>query len=396
MADPLDPDRDAAERLQLIAAGLAATGLSTRLHETPAGTDLTATLRPAGQREIEVVIDEDGYTEIRYWASPKAAPHQAVATIALVLSTITTIDGLYGSSKTAGGAGESGGGYDGPITRRAGEQGMSGSGDRLAGYERSPDPVRPSEQDSSPDSRSQPTDLQARLERLPVGHPSSPYRDDGSRKPPPPDLRDYELDLPDEQLPEPDPPDQDLPAEDGPIIGPDGSWDWRGRHLDPEQSRVADQQLVKCRDAEMELTPAMRAIEARLDQGHLVEGTERFALKGPDRFKEKFADSIARNPDKTPDELADEIYDAVRYTFIFSPETYCAGVWNIHRFAGSSGYELEVRRNSWEAEEYKGVNSRWLDPGRLNQVLRHSRIRPHGTESIGDRQAEVWCRRPGR
>ena len=39
-------------------------------------------------------------------------------------------------------------------------------------------------------------DLPARLERLPVGHPSSPYRDDGSRKPRPPDLANYELPLP--------------------------------------------------------------------------------------------------------------------------------------------------------------------------------------------------------
>src|SRR5262249_34058894 len=33
-------------------------------------------------------------------------------------------------------------------------------------------------------------------ERLPPGHPSSPYNDDGSRKPPPPDLSAYELPIP--------------------------------------------------------------------------------------------------------------------------------------------------------------------------------------------------------
>jgi hypothetical protein len=87
---------------------------------------------------------------------------------------------------------------------------MSGSGDQLAAHERGPDPARPREPDHSRESRLQPTDLQARLERLPVGHPSSPYRDDGTRKPSPPDLRDYELDLPDELPPEPDQPDQDL------------------------------------------------------------------------------------------------------------------------------------------------------------------------------------------
>jgi hypothetical protein len=39
-------------------------------------------------------------------------------------------------------------------------------------------------------------DLRLRLERLPAGHPSSPYNDDGTRKLPEPRLRDLELPLP--------------------------------------------------------------------------------------------------------------------------------------------------------------------------------------------------------
>ena len=42
-------------------------------------------------------------------------------------------------------------------------------------------------------------DLTQRLERLPPGHPSSPYNDDGTRKPPVARLADRELPLPDEQ-----------------------------------------------------------------------------------------------------------------------------------------------------------------------------------------------------
>jgi predicted kinase len=42
-------------------------------------------------------------------------------------------------------------------------------------------------------------DLQQRLERLPRGHPSSPYNADGTAKPPPPNLRAIELPLPDEE-----------------------------------------------------------------------------------------------------------------------------------------------------------------------------------------------------
>ncbi len=50
---------------------------------------------------------------------------------------------------------------------------------------------------------------------------------------------------------------------------------------------------------EQGLTPAMRRIEAQLEHGHLVEDTEKFALKDPDRFKEKLAELIADNPDKS-------------------------------------------------------------------------------------------------
>src|SRR5207253_7259797 len=47
---------------------------------------------------------------------------------------------------------------------------------------REPDPIR--------------AELQERMERLPPGHPSSPYNHDGSPKPPLPDLSDYELPIP--------------------------------------------------------------------------------------------------------------------------------------------------------------------------------------------------------
>jgi predicted kinase len=46
-------------------------------------------------------------------------------------------------------------------------------------------------------------DLQQRLEWLPRGHPSSPYNADGSRRPPPPDLRALELPASSDDTPEP-------------------------------------------------------------------------------------------------------------------------------------------------------------------------------------------------
>ncbi|MDR0342618.1 MAG: hypothetical protein LBI49_05765, partial [Nocardiopsaceae bacterium] len=109
------------------------------------------------------------------------------------------------------------------------------------------------------------------------------------------------------------------------------------------------------------LTPAMRRIESQLEHGRLVPDTDKFALKSPDRFKEKLARMILRNPDKTPTELAKEVHDAVRYTFLFPSGSYRQGIWEAHSFLESEGCDLEVRRNTWERADYKGVNSRWRD-----------------------------------
>ena len=319
--------RDAADRLRAIGAGLAAAGLAARLHESPAETDLTATLRRPGQREIEVVVDEDGYTELRYWASLDVPPAHAVATITGALAAIVPAQRFAALVDVARRPSDGVTSYDGAVTQRAGEGGMPGPQDHVAEQERSPDAARPREPDHPRESRVQPTDLHARLERLPVGHPSSPYRDDGSRKPPPPDLAQYELPLPDERPPEADQPDSDLRTQNSADVGPDGSWRREGRELTPERSRIADQALAKCHNAEGRgmddrygsygLTPAMRRIEAQLDHGHLAEGTERFALKEANRFKEKFARLIERYPGADPNELVNTIHDGVRYTFIF-------------------------------------------------------------------------------
>ena len=44
---------------------------------------------------------------------------------------------------------------------------------------------------------------------------------------------------------------------------------------------------------ETRLTPSMRRIESQLDHGQLVPDTEKYALKSPDRFKEKLAKAIS-------------------------------------------------------------------------------------------------------
>jgi hypothetical protein len=271
----------------------------------------------------------------------------------------------------------------------------------VAEQERSPDPARPREPDHPREAPAQSTDLQSRLERLPVGHPSSPYQGDGSRKPPPPDLADYELPLPDELPSGTDQPDPHLPEGDAARVGPDGSWEWKGRHLTPEQSRIADQALAKCRDAEGRdangnysdhgLTPAMRRIEAQLDHGHLAEDTEKFALKDPDRFKEKLADSIRDEPDKSAGQHADEVHDGIRYTFIFDFNEYVSSVKNMTDKLEEHGHELGVRKNNWGSDEYKGINTRWRDDvsGRRFEIQFHTEASWQAKQETHDAYAKI-------
>jgi hypothetical protein len=264
-------------------------------------------------------------------------------------------------------------GYDGAVTERAEGVGMTGPHDHLAEQGRIPDQARPHPADNPHDSQVRPEDLQARLERLPLNHPSSPYRDDGSRKPPTPDLSKYELPLSDES-------DSltgtDLPAADQVRIGPDGSWEWKGYKLSQEQSKMADGAVAKCFDAEGRdmngdygtrgLTPAMRRIETQLEHGHLVEDTEKFALKDPDRFKEKFARLIRDRPGADPLELVQRINDGVRYTFIYDDAHYSSGVMEVGDVITAAGYELYERKNTWvdETKVYQGVNSTWREHSR--------------------------------
>jgi hypothetical protein len=151
----------------------------------------------------------------------------------------------------------------------------------------------------------------------------------------------------------------------------DGAWKWKNLELDPAANRVADDALAirrtaEGRDAEGNyaetgITPAMRQVEAELEHGALVHDTERFALKSPDRFKEKLAKLITRYPDQPVGDLASAIHDGIRYTFLFSADQYTAGVAEATRQLSDRGYCLELRKPSWGDTSYRGVNCRWSD-----------------------------------
>jgi hypothetical protein len=387
---------------------------------------------------------------------------------------------------------------------------MPSSDDQSVDMPTSADPVRQREPDPIM------AQLRERMERLPHGHPSSPYNDDGSRKPPLPDLSQYELPIPGDPDYRPEPPgasDADGPeagqtseretpgthADDGPETTtdqpelweappdvepatdaeytghaqearerPDQVWAWglapheeaapdvpdeasqeereashdaptdefeertanelpfpddpdyqpdlpraseaddtgdaSAEDIDPHNSpaadrgpdresppadqdglgdldshvreerhlsEITDQAVEKCREAEgrdadgnygeQGLTPAMRRIEAQAEHGKLVPETEKYALKGHDRFKAKLEEMVDSESDKPPEELAREIHDGIRYTFLFELEDYVVGVRELTRRLEEIDCELGVVKNMWDNDEYKGTNTRWLD-----------------------------------
>src|ERR1700729_1006641 len=83
------PDPDAAARMHAIAATLTAAGLTAQVHVTRGVLDVTATWERPDAKPAEVIVDEDGYAEIRYWNQPWATPPQVATVIVRALAAIT-------------------------------------------------------------------------------------------------------------------------------------------------------------------------------------------------------------------------------------------------------------------------------------------------------------------
>jgi hypothetical protein len=162
-------------------------------------------------------------------------------------------------------------------------------------------------------------------------------------------------------------------AGDRPRLGEDGSWEWKGRRLEPADNALAERGLERRREVEPAITRDMRSIEAGLPDSRL-EGCPEHTLKGPDRFKEKLAREIDARPNRPPGELEPDIHDGIRYTFGIDDPGYAAGVGRVHDRLTELGYDLEQRDNNWENAAYKGINSRWVEPhtGELVEVQFHT------------------------
>jgi hypothetical protein len=156
---------------------------------------------------------------------------------------------------------------------------------------------------------------------------------------------------------------------------PAGSWRVdRTKLLDAaDNSRVEAEcdRIAKCEKEK--ISPAMRAIESQDPDRHLTGFEHR--LKGRDRIKEKVYDRI-KLLKHSPEEAVSHVSDTIRYTFQYQESRYTQGVWNdIERLKGE-GFKLHKLKNYWSDDQYKGINSTWIEPdtGQRFEVQFHTRI----------------------
>ena len=68
--------------------------------------------------------------------------------------------------------------------------------------------------------------------------------------------------------------------------------------------------------------------------------------------------------------------DAIRYTFQYRETRYTQGVWADIGRLKEEGFQLHSLWNAWSKDQYKGINSQWIDPdsGQRFEVQFHTRI----------------------
>jgi hypothetical protein len=85
---PQTAGQDPAGWLRAIAAGLSAAGFTARPDDPQLIRAVTVTTRQPGGRDADIILDEDGYAELRWWPGPDATPAQVTDIIARALTII--------------------------------------------------------------------------------------------------------------------------------------------------------------------------------------------------------------------------------------------------------------------------------------------------------------------
>jgi hypothetical protein len=121
------------------------------------------------------------------------------------------------------------------------------------------------------------------------------------------------------------------------------------------------------------ISPAMRAIESQDPDRHLIGFEHR--LKGRDRIKEKVYGMI-KESGFPPESAVSHVPDAIRYTFAYREARYTNGVWTDIERLKDEGFSLHALKNFWSDDQYKGINSQWIEPdtGQRFEVQFHTGI----------------------
>jgi hypothetical protein len=158
-----------------------------------------------------------------------------------------------------------------------------------------------------------------------------------------------------------------------PHTHPDNSWtSGETRRLTPDQNAAVDRGYARIREiGERHIVPGMLAVEAA-DLTRQLAGFDR-RIKGEDRLKEKVADRM-RTAGRTPDQALAEVPDVVRFTYQYSESTYATGVQADVKRLEEHGFSKVELRNTWDNDQYKGINTRWREPksGALFEVQFHT------------------------
>ena len=169
------------------------------------------------------------------------------------------------------------------------------------------------------------------------------------------------------------PPEERSPVDSS--ADPPGSWRAHGnKFLDRANNARVEAACDRIADREREtISPAMRRVESQDPDRHLTGFDHR--LKGRDRIKDKVCDMMQEFSGLPPEEAISSVSDTIRYTFCYRDADYTQGVWSDLGRLKAQGFELQKLKNSWSGDQYKGINSRWVEPdsGQRFEVQFHTR-----------------------
>jgi hypothetical protein len=141
-----------------------------------------------------------------------------------------------------------------------------------------------------------------------------------------------------------------------------GSWRGKGgRALDAARNAEIDFGYARIREVgENVIVPAILRIAGE-DPTRTLAGFD-CRIKGEDRLKEKVSALLEPPSTLGAGEALLAIVDVVRFTYTYHETGYTQGVLADVERLKSQGFELDRLKNTWRGQQYKGINTQWLEP----------------------------------